>query len=255
MGVLRARPFDLGFGDGIGGDGYEAGFGQLGGADVFDFGEPRDEGPAFGLGVAETARACGGPDPEDRPEAARGAGEADDDAEDAEAPDGDDEDHDDTSDSHGDHDHDDDHDHVLGEGEGEVVLVDDDAAEVKPDHAGGPKTDDGATTDDDTTDTAGDGFDITLSFTGFEGDYAYLTGAFTNAVAILEGIILADLPDVTLWGDETIDDVAIAASLVAIDGILGQAGPPAIRSDTFLLVTGVMEFDSVDALSLASEGT
>ncbi|HKK36398.1 MAG TPA: hypothetical protein VJ994_08925, partial [Paracoccaceae bacterium] len=124
-------------------------------------------------------------------------------------------------------------------------------------------TTDGGTTDGGTTDggTTGsdpaDGFDIDFAFSGFDGQYAGLVDAFTNAAAILEGIILADLPDMTFWSGETIDDVLISASLISIDGsygVLGRAGPTAIRSDIKLPSKGMMEFDTADATRLDTEG-
>src|SRR6056297_3530754 len=119
-------------------------------------------------------------------------------------------------------------------------------------------TTDGGTTDDGTTGTdPADGFDIDFAFSGFDGQYAGLVDAFTNAAAILEGIILADLPDMTFWSGETIDDVLISASLISIDGsygVLGRAGPTAIRSDIKLPSKGMMEFDTADATRLDTEG-
>ena len=57
---------------------------------------------------------------------------------------------------------------------------------------------------------------------------------------------------------ETIDDIVIDASAIAIDGrggILGQAGPTQLRPGSFLPAAGVMEFDSADLATMERDGS
>jgi hypothetical protein len=54
-----------------------------------------------------------------------------------------------------------------------------------------------------------------------------------------------------------IDDLKITLSAINIDGpqgVLGRAGFTAVRSDSFLPITGIMEFDRADLNVLESEG-
>jgi hypothetical protein len=94
------------------------------------------------------------------------------------------------------------------------------------------------------------GFNITLSFTGDQTYASY----FNQAKAIWERAITGDLPDYA-----GVDDLAIAASVVYIDGpynTLGQAGPTGFRNDsTRLPYKGTMEFDSADMASMVADGT
>ncbi|NER13504.1 peptidase [Leptobacterium flavescens] len=82
---------------------------------------------------------------------------------------------------------------------------------------------------------------------------------FEAAAARWERIIIRDLPSVegpipsAFNGfpdiEGTIDDIVIEVALAPIDGpggILGQAGPRFIRTDSFLTLTGVMFFDVAD---------
>ncbi len=52
-------------------------------------------------------------------------------------------------------------------------------------------------------------------------------------------IILGDVPDVMIAGIGLVDDLRIEATAPAIDGvaILGQAGPTAVRTGSFIPVT------------------
>jgi len=81
--------------------------------------------------------------------------------------------------------------------------------------------------------------------------------AFRIAATRWSQIISADLPDVAING-RTIDDLEITATAPFIDGpngILGQAGPRAMRtSGTQLPYTGVMRFDSADLAMMESSG-
>ncbi len=84
----------------------------------------------------------------------------------------------------------------------------------------------------------------------FKGEWtADLQDAFTWAAGWISSVITNDIQDVFYRGD-IIDDMMITAELTSIDGmggILGQAGPTAVRSDGYLPAAGVMEFDSADA--------
>jgi hypothetical protein len=69
-------------------------------------------------------------------------------------------------------------------------------------------------------------------------------------------IIVGDLPDVVVNGI-SVDDIVIDASAPTIDGrggILGQAGPTAIRTGSNLPARGVMQFDSADLVALEASG-
>lgn len=92
-------------------------------------------------------------------------------------------------------------------------------------------------------------FDITLNLSGMSPAQIAI---FQQAAARWAEIIVGDVPDVG-----SIDDVLIDGSIVAIDGvggILGQAGPTAVRGGTFLPYTGVMQFDSADVAQLMLDG-
>jgi hypothetical protein len=81
---------------------------------------------------------------------------------------------------------------------------------------------------------------------------------FQRAAARWSQIIVGDLPDVTVNG-RVIDDLEITATGPYIDGpygILGQAGPDALRSTgTKLPYSGTMEFDSADLAMMEADGT
>ncbi len=93
-------------------------------------------------------------------------------------------------------------------------------------------------------------FDIEVVFGG--GLTPSQQAVFALAAARWEQIIIGDVPDVG-----TIDDVQIAASGVAIDGvggILGQAGPTGLRTGSSIPFQGVMQFDTADLANLESSG-
>lgn len=76
-----------------------------------------------------------------------------------------------------------------------------------------------------------------------------LKNAFIVSAEALSDYILGDLSNV-LYQGRVIDDISITAELLSIDGaggILGQAGPTAIRTGSYLPATAVMQFDSADA--------
>jgi len=81
---------------------------------------------------------------------------------------------------------------------------------------------------------------------------------FMLAAARWSRVITGDLPTVRLPSGELIDDVVINASGVFIDGsgmVLGRAGPTALRSDSMLPATGMMEFDTADLARMEMDGT
>jgi hypothetical protein len=102
-----------------------------------------------------------------------------------------------------------------------------------------------------TTNTGG--FQITLSMSGLTASQQAI---FQQAANRWSQVITGDLPNATYRG-QTVDDILINASSVSIDGvngILGQAGPDAFRSGSFLPYHGIMEFDSADMASMEREG-
>lgn len=84
--------------------------------------------------------------------------------------------------------------------------------------------------------------------------------AFVKAVGVVETIIEGDVQDVYVYGlgkPRAVDDIQITAELKAIDdvgGILGQAGPTAIRTADSLPATAIMQFDSADSSALLGQG-
>lgn len=102
----------------------------------------------------------------------------------------------------------------------------------------------------------GDGFSITVAFTG---DSRYRT-YFETAARRWAEIIVGDLPNVTDPQFGVIDDLLIEAKVITIDGVggtLGRAAPRAFRSasDGGLPSRGIMEFDLADLASMESRGT
>lgn len=93
----------------------------------------------------------------------------------------------------------------------------------------------------------GSGFNINIVFRGtWSTD---LQQAFIDASELFSEMITGDVPD-EVFRNRPIDDVKIVAKISDIDGpggILGQAGPQAYRTDTFIPVKGTMEFDVADA--------
>lgn len=86
--------------------------------------------------------------------------------------------------------------------------------------------------------------------TKFKGDWTVdLQSAFIDASELISDFITGDIADVFFRG-KVIDDIRIDAELMNIDGaggILGQAGPTAIRTADYLPATAVMQFDVADA--------
>ena len=96
-------------------------------------------------------------------------------------------------------------------------------------------------------------FNITVNYTGDQTYASY----FTAAAQRWQQVITADVPDVDSATYGHIDDLLISASVGPIDGpgrILGRAGPDLFRSGSDLPYHGIMQFDSADLASLASNG-
>ena len=94
------------------------------------------------------------------------------------------------------------------------------------------------------------GYNITIQFNGTWTQE--LHDVFVNAANQLTSIIAGDLPNVSVRNRGTVtnvDDIVISAELGQIDGlygVLGQAGPTAIRTSSSLPATATMQFDIVD---------
>jgi len=119
---------------------------------------------------------------------------------------------------------------------------------------GGDPTSDGYTPQPYTTSIAGSDYNIRIEFKGTWTPDLY--NGFTQAANLLCTYITGDVPDVFFRG-KIIDDIVITAELKAIDGpggILGQAGPTALRTGSYLPATAKMEFDSADASRYLSAG-
>jgi subtilisin-like proprotein convertase family protein len=109
------------------------------------------------------------------------------------------------------------------------------------------------------------GFDTNVTETSpFTVEVRFLGGlsptqqaAFANAAQRWAQIIRGDLPTAIVDG-VTIDDVLIEAEGVLIDGpggVLGQAGPTAIRPGSNLPVKGIMSFDTADLDRMEADGS
>jgi hypothetical protein len=103
------------------------------------------------------------------------------------------------------------------------------------------------------------GFNITIEFKGTSWTQA-LHDLFVTAADRLTDLIVGEIPNVTVYGSKggpkVVDDIYITAEVGPIDGlygILGQAGPTAVRTDSSLPATAQMKFDivDVDAMGLA----
>ncbi len=96
------------------------------------------------------------------------------------------------------------------------------------------------------------GYNIQIDF---KGSWTVdLQAGVMSSADLMSVLITGDIADV-FWRGDIIDDITIDAKLVGIDnegGVLGRAGPTAIRTDGFLPATAIMEFDKVDAPILNS---
>ncbi len=127
---------------------------------------------------------------------------------------------------------------------GNTGLVEADSLEfvIPSGHEGGP--------------SPSEGYDIDVIFVddSFTPDQQEV---FEDAASRWEEIITGNVPDVVVPGFGFVDDIAIDASALFIDGpggILGQAGPTVVRSGSFLPARGIMQFDSADLEFLEDSG-
>ena len=104
------------------------------------------------------------------------------------------------------------------------------------------------------TSGAAGAYNITVNFSG--SWTASLQDVFVAAANRISAVIVGDVPNVRV-GTVAVDDIVITASLRAIDGvggILGQAGPTALRAGSSLPALATMQFDSADAASYQAQG-
>ena len=107
--------------------------------------------------------------------------------------------------------------------------------------------------------TAGDAateFNIELIFTD-DNLTDSQQALFLEAADRWEQIVVEDVPDTFVRGIGWVDDIVIEVSVPSIDGvggILGQAGPTAIRNDSSLPAAGIIEIDSADVAQLEAMG-
>ena len=97
-------------------------------------------------------------------------------------------------------------------------------------------------------------YNIQINFVGTWS--ADLRQAFISAANAISDFILGDVPNVSTRRS-SIDDLVITATLMSIDGaggILGQAGPDAVRAGSYLPYKGTMQFDSADAAVYQAAG-
>ena len=97
-------------------------------------------------------------------------------------------------------------------------------------------------------------YNIQINFVGSWS--ADLRQAFVSAANAISDFILGDVPNVSARRS-VVDDLIITASLKNIDGaggVLGQAGPDAVRPGSYLPYRGSMEFDASDAAVYQAAG-
>ena len=104
------------------------------------------------------------------------------------------------------------------------------------------------------TSGASGAYNVTLQF---KGSWTMaLQDVFIAAANRISATIIGDVKNVKV-GTQQVDDIVISAELKAIDGtggILGQAGPTAVRVGSYLPATAMMRFDSADAASFHAQG-
>ncbi len=108
-------------------------------------------------------------------------------------------------------------------------------------------------TGDATLDT--EQYNIEIQFVGEWSDA--LKAVFIASADFLASLIAEDIPEAVDRNGNLYDDLVITADLDAIDGvggILGQAGPTGVRTDSGLTAVGQMIFDEADAQSYYDAG-
>ncbi len=135
-----------------------------------------------------------------------------------------------------------------------------------PGGGGGKGKKDKGSDDNSSTGDPGDPVVISEYLSGPDGGYnieidfkgtwtVALQQDFIDSAEWISSFIVGDIADVRYRG--WIDDIRITAELINIDGpggILGQAGPTAIRTADYLPATGVMQFDVADAETFDAMG-
>ena len=112
----------------------------------------------------------------------------------------------------------------------------------------------GTTSTTTTSGTSTGGFQITFNTSGLTTAQRDI---FLRAADRWEEVIAGDLPNATYAG-RVVDDLLIDARVSSIDGvggILGQSGPDAYRSGSYLPIHAAMEFDSADIADMQAKGT
>jgi leishmanolysin len=95
------------------------------------------------------------------------------------------------------------------------------------------------------------GYNIVIEFKGTSWTQAHYD-VFVQSADRLVNLIIGEIPNVTVvgkGGSKVVDDILITAELGNIDGsggVLGQAGPTAVRTNGSLPATAQMKFDIVD---------
>jgi len=101
------------------------------------------------------------------------------------------------------------------------------------------------------------GYNITIEFKGSWTQDLY--NIFVTSADRLVNLIVGEIPNVTVvgkGGQKVVDDILITAELGTIDGsggVLGQAGPTAVRTNGSLPATAQMKFDIVDVNEMGLE--
>ncbi|WP_170572142.1 leishmanolysin-related zinc metalloendopeptidase [Ruegeria atlantica] len=153
----------------------------------------------------------------------------------------------------------------IGSLSGDILFIDEPAAArgskgPPPGKGGGGDTETETVTDVYITGQS-DGIDDNLQYNievRFVGDWPEdLKSVFIASADYLASLIDGDIEDAVDGEGNIYDDLVIMADLDAIDGeggVLGQAGPTGIRSDTGLPAIGEMTFDEADALAYHDAG-
>jgi len=145
----------------------------------------------------------------------------------------------------------------IGVESGDLIMIDatgDARGSKGPPSGPGPITGDTEVVTDVYITGANDGIDDSAQYNieiRFVGEWSdELKAVFIAAADYLASLIAEDIPDAIDGAGNVYDDLVITADLDPIDGIggiLGQAGPTGLRSDSGLTAVGEMTFDQADA--------
>lgn len=153
----------------------------------------------------------------------------------------------------------------AGTQSGDLVFIDETGAakggSKGPPGGPGPGGGDTETVTDIYITGQNDGIDDSLQYNieiQFVGDWPeHLKAVFVATADYLASLIAEDIEDAVDGAGNLYDDLVITADLDPIDGtggILGQAGPTGIRTDTGLPAIGEMTFDEADAEAYYASG-